>query len=138
MLATLKNYIRRIREKGHYSSCVLYTSGGFDGDMVGKPLQIGAFSVINYGGDVIFGENVKIGYGVVIVSASTIVGSKGPAPIIKSVIIGDNVEIGSNATILPGIKVGNNATIAAGAVVKDDVPQDSIVAGSPAKVVKWK
>lgn len=47
----------------------------------------------------------------------------------------DNVFIGSNATILPNVKIGPNAIIAAGAVVTKDVPENSIVAGVPAKVI---
>lgn len=52
------------------------------------------------------------------------------------VIIGENVWIGSNATILPGVTVGDNSVVAAGAVVTKDVPQNTVVAGVPAKVVK--
>ena len=51
-------------------------------------------------------------------------------------IVEDNVSIGSNATILPGIKIGKNSTIGAGAVVTKDVPSNSIVVGNPAKVIK--
>jgi acetyltransferase-like isoleucine patch superfamily enzyme len=47
-----------------------------------------------------------------------------------------NVWIGSNATILPGVTVGDNSVIAAGAVVTKDVPENMVVAGVPAKVVK--
>ncbi len=52
------------------------------------------------------------------------------------VTIGENVWIGSSATILPGVTIGDNAIVAAGAVVNRDVPKDSVVAGVPAKVVK--
>lgn len=50
--------------------------------------------------------------------------------------IGDQCFIGGNSIILPGVKVGNNSIVAAGAVVTKDVPPNSIVAGSPAKVIK--
>jgi acetyltransferase-like isoleucine patch superfamily enzyme len=52
------------------------------------------------------------------------------------VTIGKNVWIGSNATILPGVTVGDNSVIAAGAVVTKDVPENMVVAGVPARVVK--
>jgi len=52
------------------------------------------------------------------------------------VIIGENVWIGSNATILPGVTIGDNAIVAAGAVVTKSVPENTVVAGVPAKVIK--
>lgn len=55
-----------------------------------------------------------------------------PAPIV----IGENVWIGSNATILPGVGIGDNAIVAAGAVVTKDVAPDTIVGGVPAKFIK--
>ncbi len=47
-----------------------------------------------------------------------------------------NAWIGANATILPGVTVGENAVVAAGAVVSKDVPDNSIVGGIPAKIIK--
>ncbi len=47
-----------------------------------------------------------------------------------------NAWIGANATILPGVTVGENAIVASGAVVSKDVPDNSIVSGVPAKVIK--
>lgn len=52
------------------------------------------------------------------------------------VTIGKSVWIGSGATILPGVTIGDRAVIAAGAVVTKDVPEGTVVAGVPAKVVK--
>lgn len=49
------------------------------------------------------------------------------------VIIGKNVWIGSNATILPGVTIGDNSVVAAGAVVTKDVQENTVVAGVPAK-----
>lgn len=50
----------------------------------------------------------------------------------RKTIIGDNVRIGSNATILP-VKIGNNVVIGAGAVVTKDIPDNAVVKGIPAK-----
>jgi acetyltransferase-like isoleucine patch superfamily enzyme len=54
----------------------------------------------------------------------------------KQVIIGNNVWIGDNACILPGVKIGNGVIIAANAVVNRNIPDNSIAAGVPAKIVK--
>lgn len=54
----------------------------------------------------------------------------------KSVVISDDVWIGANAVILPGVTIGHHAVVAAGAVVTNDVPDNSIVAGVPAKIIK--
>jgi len=47
-----------------------------------------------------------------------------------------NVWIGANATILPGVTIGENSVVAAGAVVTNDVPDNSVVGGVPAKIIK--
>lgn len=52
------------------------------------------------------------------------------------VTIEDDVWIGANAVILPGVTIGNHSVVAAGAVVTKDVPPHSLVAGVPAKVIK--
>lgn len=52
------------------------------------------------------------------------------------VTIGDDIWIGANAVILPGVSIGNHSVVAAGAVVTKDVPPHSLVAGVPAKIIK--
>jgi acetyltransferase-like isoleucine patch superfamily enzyme len=54
----------------------------------------------------------------------------------QQVTIGDDIWIGANAVVLPGVTVGNHCVIAAGAVVTKDVPPHSLVAGVPAKIIK--
>jgi len=54
---------------------------------------------------------------------------------IGKVNIEDNVFIGANSTILPGVKIGKNAIIGAGSVVTKDIPESSIAVGNPAKVI---
>lgn len=50
--------------------------------------------------------------------------------------IGDNVYIGNNAMIMLGITIGNNVVIAAGSVVTKNVPDNVVIAGNPARIVK--
>lgn len=54
----------------------------------------------------------------------------------KPVVIGNDVWIGANAVILPGVTIGEHCVVAAGAVVTKDVPPRSLVGGVPAKVIK--
>ena len=50
--------------------------------------------------------------------------------------IGNDVWIGGNVTILPGVTIGNNVVVAAGAVVTEDVPDNTLVGGVPARKIK--
>jgi acetyltransferase-like isoleucine patch superfamily enzyme len=52
------------------------------------------------------------------------------------VVIGNDVWIGANVVVLPGVTIGSHCVVAAGAVVTKDVPDHTLVAGVPAKVIK--
>ena len=54
----------------------------------------------------------------------------------KSVCIGDNVWIGGNSVICPGVTIGSNSVIGAGSVVTKDIPDWCIAAGNPCKVLR--
>lgn len=53
-----------------------------------------------------------------------------------SICIGDNVWIGGNVVILPGVSIGNNAVIGGGSVVSRDIPDGVVAAGNPCKVIR--
>lgn len=109
----------------------------------GKNISIGKNVFFNTGctfqdrGGITIGDGTQIGQNVVL---STL--NHGIAPEKRNttypfpIVIGKNVWIGANATVVPGVTVGDNAIIAAGAVVTKDVPTNAIVAGVPAKVIK--
>ena len=54
------------------------------------------------------------------------------------VIVEDDVLIGANAVVIEGVHIGRGAVVAAGAIVTQDVPENAVVAGCPARVIKMK
>jgi acetyltransferase-like isoleucine patch superfamily enzyme len=56
----------------------------------------------------------------------------------KGIKIGDDVWVGAGATILDGVTIGDHCVIAAGAIVTKDVPDNAIVGGNPAKIIKYR
>ena len=109
----------------------------------GKNLTLGKRVFINAGctfqdqGGIVIGDDCLIGHNTVMATlnhdlAPSRRADMHPAPII----IGRNVWIGSNATILAGVTIGDNAVVAAASVVTKDVPENSIVVGSPARVIR--
>lgn len=52
-------------------------------------------------------------------------------------IIGDNVSLGAHVTIIGPVRVGNNVTIGAGSVVAKDIPDNAVVVGNPARIIKY-
>lgn len=54
----------------------------------------------------------------------------------EPVTIGDNVWIGGSVTIVPGVRIGNNVVIGAGSTVTRDIPDNVVVAGNPARIIK--
>lgn len=98
--------------------------------------EIGKESFFSYGGiGVVLHARCKVGNNVDIGTNVTIGGRSGNYEV---PIIGNNVYIATGAKIIGPIKVGNNATIGANAVVINDVPENAIMAGVPAKLIKYK
>lgn len=62
--------------------------------------------------------------------------SKKQSEIYGPITVGNNVNIGWNAIILPGVSIGNNVIVGCGAIVTKDVPDNSVVAGVPAKIIE--
>ncbi|MGY1601159.1 acyltransferase [Geodermatophilus sp. SYSU D00815] len=56
--------------------------------------------------------------------------------VVGRIVIGDNVFVGLGVIVLPGVTIGANSIVAAGSVVTRDVPPGSVVAGTPAKVIR--
>ncbi len=104
---------------------------------VGKNVFINACCKFQDQGGIEIGDNVLIGHSVVIATLNHDFNPEKRADMTpKRVKIGNNVWIGSNVTILPGVEIGEGAVIGAGSVVTKNVPQYSIAAGNPAKIIK--
>jgi len=112
----------------------------------GQFIHVGENFFANYGciimdaQEVRFGANCMLGPRVCIYSIGHPV-EDGPRnrdglAVAKPVTVGDNVWIGANAVILPGVTIGDRAVVAAGAIVTKDVPPDTLVGGNPAVVIR--
>lgn len=99
------------------------------GAVIGENSMIDMNSVIGARG--IIGNNVHLGAGAIVAGVLE-------PPSASPVIIEDDVLIGANAVILEGVKIGKGAVVGAGSVVVNDVAPGSVVAGSPAKLIKMK
>lgn len=109
----------------------------------GKNLTIGKHVFLNSGcrfqdqGGITIGDGALIGHNVVLATINhgfdpARRGDNVPAPIV----IGKRVWIGANVTVCPGVTIGDGAIIAAGAVVTKDVPENTLVGGVPARIIR--
>lgn len=99
------------------------------GAVVGEGSMIDMNAVL--GGRAIVGKNCHIGAGCVLAGVVE-------PPSAKPVVIEDDVLVGANAVVLEGVRIGRGAVVAAGAIVIEDVPENAVVAGIPAKIIKFK
>ncbi|WCK54052.1 2,3,4,5-tetrahydropyridine-2,6-dicarboxylate N-acetyltransferase [Aneurinibacillus sp. Ricciae_BoGa-3] len=97
------------------------------GAVIGEGTMIDMNAVV--GGRGTIGKNCHIGAGAVVAGVIE-------PPSATPVIIEDDVVVGANAVILEGVRVGKGSVVAAGAVVIDDVPENVVVAGTPARIIK--
>ena len=131
----------RLFSLGDYSvvESFAYINNAVGDVIIGNHTRIGLHNTII--GPVEIGNNVNLAQGITVTAlnhnfsdSNKRIDEQGVST--KPVTIEDDVWIGANAVVLPGVKIGNHCVIAAGAVVTKDVPPHSLVAGVPAKVIK--
>ncbi|MBQ6455520.1 MAG: 2,3,4,5-tetrahydropyridine-2,6-dicarboxylate N-acetyltransferase [Mogibacterium sp.] len=107
--------------------------------MMGAVVNIGAVigsgTMIDMGA--VVGGRAEVGCNCHIGAGAVLAGVVEPASAVP-VIIEDDVLVGANAVIIEGVHVGRGAVVAAGAIVTENVPENVVVAGCPAKVIKQK
>ncbi len=109
----------------------------------GKNITLGKNVFINSGchfqdqGGIIIGDGALIGHNVVLATLNHEFDPGARATMHpQPIVIGKNVWIGSNSTIVPGVRIGDGAIIAAGSVVTRNVSENTVVGGVPAKFIK--
>lgn len=104
---------------------------------VGKDVFINSCCCFQDQGGIKIGDGALIGHNVVLATLNHgFIPEERKNTIPKPIVIGKNVWIGSNSTVLGGVTIGDNAIIGAGSLVNKDVPQNIIAAGVPAKIIK--
>lgn len=158
---TLQTFLGRVRRRtliwllkplfGSHGKSFFFDPDGwysFETIHVGDDVWIGRQAFLASKARIKIGSHVIFGPYVVIIGGNHVTSTVGkfiydvrdqyPPELNQEVIIEDDVWIGTRAVILTGVTVGRGSIIAAGAVVVKDVPAYSIVAGVPAKVVKFR
>lgn len=113
------------------------------GEIIGPDVSIGEGTFINRDvcirPGVTIGERVNLGPFVRLITDNHDLGTharRAGKVRTDAIRIGDGAWIGASVTVLPGVTVGAGAVVAAGAVVVDDVPDDVLVGGVPARMIK--
>ena len=111
---------------------------------IGENVQI--FHKVSFGSEpylISLGNNVKITYGVKFITHDggayvlrNLYGNAQGMSVYGRIKIGNNVFIGNDAIIMPGVSIGNNCIIAAGSIVTKSIPDNSVAAGVPCRVIK--
>lgn len=104
------------------------------GAVINIGAEIGEETMIDM--NVVLGGRAKVGKKCHIGAGAVLAGVIEP-PSADPVVVEDNVVIGANAVVLEGIRIGKGSVVAAGSVVTENVPEGVVVAGTPAKIVKY-
>lgn len=132
LLNWIKKHIFKIDLRSNYEIAVSR------GMKVGKnpSIQDGVSFDVSHCWLIELGDNVTIAPNVTLLAHDASTKRVLGYTVIGKIKIGDNVFVGANSTILPNVSIGNNVVIGAGSVVTHDIPENSVVAGNPARILK--
>ena len=139
-----KYWQSRFKSCGKYFVCCSGTIiKGAKNINIGNNVRIGENSYINARGGICIGNNVKIGPKAFFWTWDHNYYAPQKLPyddicVKKPIVINDNVWIGADVKIVPGVTIGEGAVIAMSAVVTKDVPSCAVVGGNPAKILKYR
>lgn len=102
---------------------------------IGKDVAINPYFKAMSSGQIYIGDRAKLAFGVTIAANNHDLYDR-EMLLLADVHIEENTWIGANAVILPGITIGKNSVIGAGSIVTHDVPENTVVVGNPARVLK--
>lgn len=133
----MHNIAHKLYKKGHYffARFISQKAARKTGIEIHPGAEIGKRFVIDHGTGTVIGETTVIGDDVLIYQNVTL-GGTGKDTGKRHPTIGNDVMIGAGAKVLGPFKVGDHSTIAAGAVVLEEIPENSTAVGVPAQVVK--
>ena len=141
------HYIKHLRYTEYYRNknkilflwhFFIYKHLGFKLHVTIYPNTIGpGFRLYHIGDFTHIGPNVKIGKNCTI-QPGVVFGNKTEKPENSTIQVGDNCYFGLGVKILGSVQIGNNVTIGANAVITKDIPDNAIVAGIPAKIIRIK
>lgn len=123
------------REHALTARLLSHVARQFTGVEIHPGAEIGERFFIDHGMGTVVGETSEIGDDVLMYHGVTL-GGKSMRREKRHPTLEDGVTVGANATLVGPVTIGENATVGAGAVVVDDVPPETTVAGNPAKPVK--
>ena len=120
----------------HFTSRVLYYKNISVGNGTAPGLSGNCYIQGRNGIDI--GHNVRIGPGVGLISANHDIDDYDRWPVCSPMKIGNNVWIGMNTVVLPGLAIGDNVAVGANSVVTKSIPSNSIATGNPCRVIRQK
>ncbi len=120
----------------HFSSRILFYKNISVGNQCAPGMNSGCYVQARNG--IRIGSNLRMGPGVGLISANHSECDYDIHEYSPPIIIGNNVWLGMNSVVMPGVRIGDNVIIGANSVVIKDIPSNTVAAGNPCRVLREK